>query len=120
MKTKILQMIIRIVGLIQLVLGIIFWTGNATSLVMVHVLLGLVLTVALFVLTYRAYRAGVARWLVLLAAVWALGLPIWGMAQDSILAGPYHWITQVLHLLCGIGAVGIAEILAVRLHPKSA
>ncbi|MHC1783755.1 MAG: hypothetical protein AB9891_13545 [Anaerolineaceae bacterium] len=120
MRTKLLQMTIRIVGLIQLVLGIIFWTGNARPLVMVHIFLGLVLTIALFVLTVRSYRAGVARWLVLLAAIWALGLPIWGMAQESILAGPNNWISQVLHVLCGVGAIGIAEILAVRPRLKSA
>jgi len=118
--TSILQMVIRIIGSIQLILGIVFWTGNAESLVICHILLGSILVIALWALTYQASRAGVSQWLVILTAVWGLILPIWGLAQDKIFPGSYHWITQVLHMLCGVGAVGMAEIIAVQMRKKSA
>ena len=114
--TSILQMTVRIIGVIELILGIVFWTGNVESLIRVHILLGCLLTLALFVLVYQAYRAGVSLWLVIVAAIWALGLPIWGLAQDKILPGASNWISQILHVLCGIGAVGVAEILAVQMR----
>jgi hypothetical protein len=117
--TSILQMVVRITGLIQLISGVVFWTGNAKALVICHILLGSIMTVALFILTYQGYRAGVSQWLVLIAAVWALGLPIWGLAQEKIFPGANNWISQVLHLLCGVGAIGVGEILAVQVRKKS-
>jgi uncharacterized membrane protein len=117
--TSILQMTVRIAGVIELILGILFWTGNAESLVICHIALGSLITLALFVLTYQAYRANVSRWLVLIAAVWAIGLPIWGLAQGRIFPGTYNWISEVLHLLCGVGAIGVAEILAAQIRKKA-
>jgi len=115
LSTKTLQMLVRVIGLLQLVLGIVFWTGGAEELVIVHIGLGLVLTIALFMLILRAQRAGAARWLVIFAAAWALGLPIWGLVQESIFPEAYAWIAQVLHLLCGLGAVGIGEFLGMKI-----
>ena len=119
-NTSILRMVIQIIGLIQLVLGIVFWTGIADFLVIWHILLGSILVIALWVLAYQASCAGVAQWLVILTAVWGLVLPIWGLAQEKIFPGSYNWIAQVLHLLCGVGAVGMAEMLAGQMRKKSA
>jgi hypothetical protein len=116
--TKILQLILRIAGVIQLILGIVVWIGSADSLVSIHILLGVVITLALFLLVYQALRAGVNRWLVALAGLWAIGLPVWGMLQEHIFPGAYEWLAQVLHLLCGIGALGLAEMLAPRIVAK--
>jgi len=121
MKTNsILQMVVRFTGLIQLVLGIVFWAGRAKSMVNFHIALGSILAIALLILAFHAYRAKVSLWLVILSVVWAFGLPAWGLAQDHILPGSYNWITQVLHVLCGIGAIGLAEMLGARLRKKNA
>ena len=117
--TVILQMTIRAIGLIQLILGIVVWTGNADSLILLHILLGSILTLALFALTFQAYRAGVPRPLVIVAAVWGLILPVWGLAQEKILPESIFWVSQVLHLICGVGAIGLAEMLGARIK-KSA
>ncbi len=117
-STKFLQNLVRIIGTLQIVAGIVFWTGNARALIPAHIILGTILTLALFVLAYQAYRARVSRWLVLVAVLWGIGLPLWGMAQDSIFPGAYNWIAQVLHLLCGLGAMGLAEMLAVQIRAK--
>ena len=119
-NTSILQMVIRIFGLIQLVLGVIVWTGSADSLITIHMLSGSIFTIALFILIYMAYRAGALRWLVILAVVWGLALPIWGLTQAKILPESYFWISQILHLLCGVGAIGLAEMLAVQIKKSLA
>ena len=119
-NVSILQWIIRVTGLIQLILGIVVWTGNADFLIICHILVGSILVIALWVLAYQALRAGVSKWLVILAAAWGLILPIWGLAQDKLLPETGHWIIQVVHLLCGVGAVGMAEILASKMHKKNA
>lgn len=116
---SITQMFVRIIGLIQLTLGVIFWTGNAVFLVPAHILLGAILVFSLWMLSYLAARSGVPIGLVILTAVWGFVLPVWGMAQAQILPGASHWITQVLHLFFGVGAIGLAEMLATRMHPTS-
>jgi hypothetical protein len=52
---------------------------------------------------------------VALAIAWGLVVPILGLSQDGLLPGPAHWVIQVLHLLVGLAAIGLAEALSVRL-----
>ena len=113
--TTVAQMLVRLTGLIQIVLGVLFWTDNARSLVPVHMLVGLVLVLALWTLAGLAARAGVNPGLVALAIVWGLIVPILGVTQTSLLPGAAHWTIQVLHLLLGLGAIGLAETLAARI-----
>ena len=37
-----------------------------------------------------------------------------GLTQALLLNGSAHWIVQVLHLLVGLGAIGLAEMLTRR------
>lgn len=114
-----LLMAVRITGLIELILGVMFWTGNAHVLIRGHIFLGVLLTLTLFALIYLAYRSKVARWLVALSVIWAIGLPIWGLTQDRIFPETYLWLAQVLHLLCALGAMGLAELLGAQIRKKS-
>jgi hypothetical protein len=107
-----IQMGIRVVWLVQLALGVLFWTGNATGLVDLHQLLGILLVLALWTQAVLAARAGVEPRLVAVAAVWGLLMPIVGLTQTSLLTGSLHWLVQVIHLLLGIGLIGLAERLA--------
>jgi hypothetical protein len=115
MKTKVIQMGIRIIGAIQLVLGILFWLELADPLVICHIILGVLLTVGLVILVVRAAKAKVDNKLIALSAVWAVGLPLFGLLQEKLLVGSNHWIIEVLHLVCALGAVGLAEILGKKL-----
>ncbi len=115
-----LQMAIRAVGVVQLALGIVFWTGNALGLVDLHQLLGILLVLGLWTQAVLAYRAGVPAGLVAAAAVWGLIVPIVGLTQTSLLTGSAHWVIQVIHLLLGIGLLGLAENLATRAKARLA
>ena len=106
------QMGIRVVWLVQLALGLLFWTGNATGLVDLHQLLGILLVLALWTQAVLAARAGVEARLVAVAAAWGLLVPIVGLTQTSLLTGSLHWLVQVIHLLLGIGLIALAERLA--------
>ena len=106
------QMGIRVVWLVQLALGVLFWTGNATGLVDLHQLLGILLVLALWTQAVLAARAGVEPRLVAVAAIWGLVVVIVGLTQTSLLTGSLHWLVQVIHLLLGIGLIGLAERLA--------
>jgi hypothetical protein len=107
-----IQMGIRAGWLVQLALGLAFWTGNLLDLVDLHQLLGILLVLALWTLAALAHRAGVPGGLVAAAGVWGLVVVIVGLTQRELLAGSAHWVIEVLHLLLGIGLVGLAERLA--------
>jgi hypothetical protein len=116
MKTAvtIAQVLVRATGVIQLVLGLLFWTGNATGLVPLHMLIGFLLVLGLWTVAGLAARAGVQPGLVALAAIWGLVVPVLGLTQEELLPGSAHWLVQVLHLLVGLGAIGLSENLAAR------
>jgi len=114
------QMLVRATGVVQLLLGGLFWTGNALDLVPLHQTIGFLLVFGLWTLAALAARAGVRPPLVALAAVWGLIVPILGLTQTRLLVGSAHWLIEVLHLLVGLGAIGQAEALAARIKERLA
>jgi hypothetical protein len=112
----VVHMTIRISGLLLILLGIAIWTGRADEVIPVHELLGFVLVLSLWTLSYFAARAGVAMRWVVLAVAWGLVAPILGLTQQNLVTGDWHWTIQILHLLIGLGAIGLGENLAVRMR----
>lgn len=113
--TTIAQMLVRLTGVILIILGIIFWTGNADALVPLHMLIGFVLVFALWTLAALAARAGVNVTLVSAAVLLGVIAPLLGLTQTRLLTGNAHWVIQVLHLLVGLGAIALGESLAARI-----
>lgn len=103
---------VRISGLIMIVLGLLIWTGNFDGLVPIHMLIGIVLVVALWVLCWQAYQVGVARGLVVTAAIIGLILPVYGMLQKDVLHADDNILVPVVHLGMGLLAIGLGEALA--------
>jgi hypothetical protein len=114
LTATIAQILIRAGGVVQIGLGLLFWSYNALNLVPVHMLLGVVVVLAVWVLAGIAARAGVQPVLVGVAIVWGALVLVLGMTQTQILPGSFHWIVQVLHLLVGLAALALAEMLARR------
>ena len=110
------QNLVRVCGLALIVLGVLFWTGNALQLIAVHILLGLVLVLSLWTLAFLGARAGVSPGFVTLVFLWGLLVPVFGLTQDRLLVGDAHWVIRILHLLVGLGAIGQAEGLAARIR----
>jgi hypothetical protein len=110
------QWLVRITGLIQIVLGLLFWTGNQLTLVPVHILVGLILVLSLWTLAFIGARSGAEPGLVVVALAWGLLLPILGLTHSQILTGSAHWLIQVLHLVVGLAAIAQGEALGVRIR----
>lgn len=106
------QTVLRITGAIQIILGLLFWTGNAYSLIPVHILSGLILVLALWTLAVVALITGANRGLALVAIVWGVIVPVLGLTQSGLLQGSLHWIIEVIHLLVGLAAIGMGMRLA--------
>ncbi|MHB8587489.1 MAG: hypothetical protein ACYDA0_01405 [Candidatus Dormibacteraceae bacterium] len=112
----IVHMTIRVSGLLLILLGLAIWTGHVDQVIPVHEFLGFVLVLSLWTLSFYAARAGIPMRWVVVAVVWGLAAPILGLTQQGMLTGDWHWTIQVLHLLIGLGAIGLGENLARRIQ----
>jgi hypothetical protein len=107
-----IQMAIRAAFVVQLALGLAFWTGNLLGLVDLHQLIGILIVLALWTQAALAARAGVQPGMVAAAVVLGVVVLAVGLTQRELLAGSAHVVIEVLHLLLGVGAIGLAERLA--------
>lgn len=109
-------MLVRISGLVVIVLGLLFWTGHALTLIPLHILFGILLVVGLLALALLAARAAINPAIVATAVAWAVMVLIFGLTQTRLLTGDIHWVIQVLHLTVGLSAIGQGEALAARIR----
>lgn len=112
LATTILRWVVRLTGLLQLVLGLAFWSGNLLQLLNFHMLDGFIFTLAFLAIVVLAAFARVGLGPVLVGLVWVVVVPVLGVTQVQILPGDLHWIVRVVHLLVGVGAIAFADRLA--------
>jgi hypothetical protein len=48
----------------------------------------------------------------LVGLLWAAATVYVGLKQNIILPGSSHWVIEVVHVLLGVGAIGLVEMLA--------
>lgn len=113
---KIAGMLVGITGAFQVVVGLLMWTGRALSLTSLHMLVGIIFVLLLWVVAAMAIRARVPAGLIVLAFVWGAVVILLGMTQTKLLTGPNHWIVRAVHLLVGIGAMAQAGGLTRRIR----
>ena len=100
-------------GVTLVILGLVMWIGHVPSLIPLHMVIGTVFVLAVWVLCALGLQAKLfARSAATFA--WSLVVPAFGYTQMQILPGPNHWVIRVLHLAVGIVAMGLARSLAVR------
>ncbi len=110
-----LRQIVRGTGIFQVVLGITFWTGHALQFLPVHMIVGLVFVLSLWILAFRAALAGAGRGLAAFTVAWGAFVIVFGMTQAQIFPGEHHWVIRLLHLVVGWAAMGQGEALARRM-----
>ena len=108
------QIVARVIVVVQVTLGILVWTGHGDSLIPLHIAVGLLLVVDLWAAAVLGLRAAAPIGLVVLALVWSVGMPVFGLVQTNLLPGGAHVAVQLLHLVVGLAAVGLVENLAGR------
>ena len=120
MVVRIALMIVRIGVLIELVLGILFWTGNADSLQIVHIVIGILVVLSLWTLGIAQGLAGGSFGLALATFLIGFLLVLVGLFQTRWLIGSNHWVIQIIHLLLGLSAIGLAEMIGARYRRMTA
>jgi hypothetical protein len=109
------QMILRLSFLIQIVLGILFWIGIVTQLIPLHMLIGLIFVISLWVIGLsQGVVKGGSFGLAAASFIVGLAIAIVGLFQQQWLVGSQHWIIEVIHLLLGLIGIGLGEMIAAR------
>ncbi len=108
-----IQRIGGLAGLAALTLGLLFWIANV-DLISVHILFGLIVALALLVLSIVAIGVSGMRLLGVVGVVYALFLPVFGLTQARILDTSAHWLIQTAHLLVGLGALALMGFIGTR------
>ncbi|MFZ4617603.1 MAG: hypothetical protein ACOYM2_15575 [Rectinemataceae bacterium] len=110
--------IARVCGLLALAAGSARAFGLVAIPLPLHMSLGSLLAVSLLFLAWKAQKAGEPLLLVIVAAAWAIALPVWGSVQTHVTL-PAPWLSGAIHVVCGLGAIGLAEMLGMRLTKKA-
>ena len=108
--------VVRLVGVLQLIMGLLIWFQNAFGMIPVHTWLGLVLVAAMLVVAGVSTPLGAPIGMAVGLAMTAIVILVLGMTQASLLPGPNHWIIQVLHPLVGLAGVGFSEAVCGRVR----
>src|SRR5262245_40507932 len=121
MVARIASIVLRVCGGLAVMLVLLFWSGNGLNLLPLHMLLGVVVVLSLWIVGIaQAFPSGGSWPLALGALLLGLLVLVVGMRQTTLLVGPFHWVIQVVHLLLGILAVGLGQIAAARWRNSSA
>lgn len=112
---RIARLLLSLSGIALLVLGILFWTGHALSLLQTHMMLGGLFVICMWVLAALGLAGQGTRGLALIVLIWSLVVPALGVTQLRLMPGAGHWVIQALHLLVGLIAMGLGHALARRL-----
>ncbi len=122
MLVRITVMVLRISAVLALILGILFWTQTAGGpLVPIHMLLGIIVTLSLWTLGVVIATAKGSGNVGIGAGAIVLGLLVigLGLTQQTLLVGTSHWVIQVLHLLLGLLAIGMGEMINGRYRRRA-
>jgi hypothetical protein len=102
---------VRATGLTLIALGLLIWADVGGGVRSIHILIGIVLVVSLAATAALALRAGVRPILPAIAVGWGLLTIAFGLTQAQLLPGDLHLVVEVAHLLVGLVAMGLGEVL---------
>ncbi|HEX7078648.1 MAG TPA: hypothetical protein VF363_09510 [Candidatus Eisenbacteria bacterium] len=117
---RILGTTVRVTGIFQVLLGLLFWFNVGRQLTPLHMLVGTLFVLSLWGLAVRGLASGAARGLAALTLAWGAGAIAFGMTQAQILPGASHWVIQTLHLIVGVVAMRLGNVLAMRMKRAGA
>ena len=111
-------MVLRLGVLLALIMGILFWTGYIQNLIPIHMLIGILVVLSLWIIGLaQGFIKGASFSLALVTFILGLALAIVGLYQTGWLIGSLyslHWIIRVIHLLLGLSAIALGEMIAAR------
>jgi hypothetical protein len=116
MLVRITTNVLRVAALLALILGILDWIGHPLGSILIHMFLGFIVVISLWILGGSMLTLKGSVGLGIGAVVLGLIVLALGLAQQRILPepNPAHWVVQVIHLLIGLSAIGMGEAIGGR------
>lgn len=118
--TKAFDNTVRPAGALALLLGLALWSGRLSSLLSLHMALGVAVVLGLWALAALALRRGGPPGLAVMAGLWGVATLALGPSQTRLLQGDLHRDVQVAHLLLGLGATALGAVPAKSLRSMPA
>jgi hypothetical protein len=114
-------MLVRTLFVINLILGIAFWTGHESGGVkLLHMGIGILFVAALWAIgVLYAFRTG-SFGLQLGTFLLGLVIALFGLFQEQLLVGSAHVVIQIIHLLLALLGMGLAEMIGGRVKKAAA
>jgi len=114
-SVRISSMALRLLFVIQLILGIFNWIERPLLPIGVHMLIGILFIIVVWFLgVAQGLMKNGSIGLTLATFIVGLLLAIVGMFQGAWLIGGAHWVIQVFHLLLALAAMGLGEASVAR------
>ncbi len=110
---KAMVLVARLCGLIALGSGTLSRAGYTVPLY-IHIAAGSLLVIAVWSLAFQARSSATS--LTLPAGAGGAFIPVVGLMQLRFQLGEFQWVLQGLHLIAGLGGIGLAEMLAKRVR----
>jgi hypothetical protein len=107
------QWLIRVCGVLQLILGLLLRADNNYALREPHIGIGYILVLSVIVFAVVAWRLGAPIGMAIGLIVVGLAVAGMGFGQESL---GLAWWAQLLHVLLGVAAIGMAEAMGGRLR----
>ena len=109
---RFVQISATLAALVAVSLGL--GTYSNADLTSIHIVFGILVTLALLVLSLMAVLTGELRRLGVVGIVYAIILPLFGATHALILPGDWHWLVQAAHLMVSFGAIPFIDNLRRR------
>jgi hypothetical protein len=114
---RLFRIIATIAALVAVALGM--GTYTLADFTTIHMLFGLIVALALLILSVIANFNGLER-LGVIGIVYAFIVPIFGITQQMILVGDLHWLVETAHLAVGFGALVLIGTIGERFTRRKA
>jgi len=117
---RILLALLRLLGTMQIALGLAFWLGYAITWIPIHMAVGVAFVLVLWTIGFAgAYQTrnlslavGAFGWGILTAAI--------GAPQQRVLIGDLHWIVRVVHLIVSVVGLPLGALIVARAQTHQA
>jgi hypothetical protein len=115
-----LQWVVRLLGLVQLALGFMFWTGRNIERIPTHMMIGEITVFAFWILMWVSGRLGIPSRTVISGLLYGLAMVLFARYMGNILPGGAHEAVRILHFLMGLGLIGYAESVGAKIKRAQA
>ncbi len=106
-----LLMLLRLLWIVVLITGTLTYFKVAVPLGL-HIYMGFAIAALMIAIAIIGFRA--ATGLAIVTILWAIALPVIGILQLTHITKPDLPYIQITHVILGIGAIALAEIIGKR------